>query len=916
VSRPGHPAARTGIALALVACAVLATAQPRFDFDATPGRLSKDVVPSHHALELTLDPARDHFAGRVAIAVQVRRPVEAIVVHAHELEARSSRLTRAGQTPRDLVVQPQPDTQTWRLVPADGAVIPSGEHQLMLEYGGKVQSSGHGLFHAAYGPSRPGERMLATQLASIHARELLPTFDEPAFRSAFEVTVRAPAGLQVLSNMPLAERRPDGPLEQHRFAPTPPMPVYLLAVSVGFYDVLEGEAAAVPVRIFTAPGKREQARYAMEVTQRVLPHYVEYFGVPYALPKLDQLAVPSTRDGAMEDWGLISYAEPTVLFDPTRSGPDRQQEAFDTISHEIAHMWFGNLVTHASWEEIWLNEAFATWIAGKLTDRFNPAWRIGLQRRRVAENVMARDSGNATRAIRSGPVNEAAVYEVLDNVTYVKGGAVLTMLEQWIGEDAFRRGLQAYMRERRLSNATAGDLWHHIGSASGRDIAGVAASWTDRPGLPLLSVRTTCRNGRTALHVSQQRFTTARDVPSAGLWHVPLAVSHGAKTHTFLLDTARAEMDLPGCATPVVNAGGLGYYRVDYAPSLRRELTARFVKLAPADQITLLSDRLALVQAGMAPASELFALFRQLPQAPDTSRAALFLMAVEALQFLDTATAGTPAQLRLRAAGRLLLAPELARLGWVPAQGEDAMAPALREALLVQLARFGDRAVIARATQAFDDDDTGRQPLPGSLRASVMRVAGMHADDARFRRLLDRLRSAGGEEERWQHALALSGARDPRRARDLLEVSLDRTLPPNIATALPGLVTAESPHARMAYDFTVSHWAALAGLSGTYFDADGWLLPGAGWSFNEADLARRLMEDQARLSPVRGGAAARRAAARIELLAAVREREGQALATALQGWRPGVARTSTPPALRDRPAPARPAAERPSRPPA
>jgi aminopeptidase N len=881
-------AARRFAAWAFVAASCVAPvgAQPRFDFDRTPGRLSKAVVPVHHALDLTLDPARDDFTGRVEIALRVRRPVEAIELHAHGLQAAAAQLMSAGTPARPLAVLPQAEAQTWRLVPADGAPVAEGEHRVVLEYAGQVHATGHGLFHAAYGPAEPGQRMLATQLASIHARELLPTFDEPAFRSSFELTVRAPAGLDVLSNMPLVERRAHGTREVHRFAPTPPMPAYLLALSVGRYDVLEAEAAGVPLRIYTAPGKREQAQYAMAVTRQVLPYYVDYFGMPYALPKLDQLAVPSTRAGAMEDWGLVSYEEPAILYDPARSSPERQQAAFDTVAHEIAHQWFGNLVTHASWEEIWLNEAFATWMASKLTDHFNPQWRIGLQRRLEAENVMARDAGNATRAIRSGPVRESAVYEALDNVTYVKGGAVLTMLEQWIGADALRRGLQAYLRERRLSNATAGDLWHHISAASGRDVAAAAASWTDRPGLPVVSVRATCRGGRTLLHVAQQRFATAPDVRSQGSWHIPLAVRHGDATFTFLLDGPRHTQELPGCDTPVVNADGLGYFRVDYEPRLRRQLTARFRTLAPADKVTLMSDRLALVQAGRAPARELFELYAELPRVADASRPALFLMAIEGLKFLHAATAGTAAQARLEAAGRALLGPELQHLGWLPAAGEDALAPQLRGALLVQLARYGDRGVAARAAQAFDDDHAGRQPLPGSLRSPVTRAAGMHADAARFQRLLQRLRGAAGEEDRWLLALALAGARDPAHAKALLEVALDGTLPPNVAAALPGLVTEESPHARLAYDHSVRNWPALARLAGTYFDADGWLLPSAGWNFNERASARQLLDDQQRLSPHRGAAAARRAAARIELLAAVRQRDARALETALKGWKP------------------------------
>ena len=480
-------------ALALLAClaapcAQHVAAQGRFDFDTAPGNLPKTVVPVRYVLALDLDPARDGFTGRADIVIDVRQPVQAVVLHARHLTASRTELTHDGRT-RSLRVGPGPIEQSWALAPTDAMPIAPGRYTLHIEYSGNVNRSGNGLYRADYVTDGKPGRTLATQLESVYARDVFPSFDEPAFRAVFELSVRAPRGLEVVSNMPRAASRPDGGGTLHRFQPTPPMPSYLLAVSVGHFDALEGRAAGVPLRILTAPGKRAQATYAMRVTQQVVPFYDAYFGVPYALPKLDQLAVPSVRQGAMEDWGLISYSENSVLFDPARSSPNTERGVFSTVAHEISHQWFGNLVTAASWDEIWLNEAFATWMADKAMARFNPLWHTDLERRFPLDRTMAGDAGDATRAIRSGPVSEASVFDVFDNITYVKGGAVLGMLEQWLGEEPFRRGLAAYMRERKFSNATAGDLWYHMAQASQRDVAAVAASWTDQPGYPLLDGR-------------------------------------------------------------------------------------------------------------------------------------------------------------------------------------------------------------------------------------------------------------------------------------------------------------------------------------------------------------------------------------------------------------------------------------------
>jgi aminopeptidase N len=237
-----------------------------------------------------------------------------------------------------------------------------------------VHRFGEGLYRADYSVQDKAARMLATQLEARFARTLFPAFDEPVFRAVFDIVMRAPKEYDVVSNMPVSSKVSEADTGVHRFQPTPPMPSYLVAVAVGRFDTLSGEVDGVPLRILSAEGKRELGRYAMDVTKQVLPFYAAYFGLPYALPKLDQLAVPSTRWGAMEDWGVISYAEPLLLFDPAKSGPDTQRDVFSVVAHEVAHQWFGNLVTAASWEEIWLNEAFATWLERKATAKFNPTW--------------------------------------------------------------------------------------------------------------------------------------------------------------------------------------------------------------------------------------------------------------------------------------------------------------------------------------------------------------------------------------------------------------------------------------------------------------------------------------------------------------------------------------------------------------
>lgn len=879
---------RSFSAVALL-CATAALAQPRFDFDRTPGTLPKTVLPSRYTITLDLDPAAERFSGRAAIDLRLRRAVPEIVLHAYKLQPRGVTL-KAGGHERVLEVQADETRQTWRLVPADGKALPAGRATLALAWDGEVQRTDSGLYRAPYGGGAPGA-MLATQLEAVFARMVFPAFDEPSFRAVFELAVRTPEGVEVVSNTAERSVVADRGQRLHRFAPTPPMPSYLVALAAGRFDALAGRAAGVPLRILTAPGKAAQGAYALEVTERVLPFYSAYFGQPYALPKLDQLAVPSTRFGAMEDWGLISYAENTLLFDPARSDARTRQRVFSIVAHEVAHQWFGNLVTAASWEEIWLNEAFATWMAEKATERFNPDWNIALRRREPIDDAMTRDAGSATRAIRSGAVPEDRVFDVFDDITYVKGGAVLAMLEQWIGAQAFRQGLAAYMAERRFSNATAGDLWHHIGRASGRDVRAVAASWTDQPGFPLVQADSRCENGRTRLALSQRRFGfDAEQAP--GLWKLPLVVQHGGRTHTLLLEQAQAVTTLPGCpATPtLLNPGGQGFYRVAYTPAWHAALVARFTELPGTAQATLLADTLALAQSGRLPMSLLLDLLAQLPAVQGPARPALYAQARVALEFLAQSLRGSPAEGPLHAAARALFAPELAALGWTPRAGEDSETEQLRNALIGDLAAYGDEAVIARARELFDADLAGRAALPPAIRRGVVGAVGRHADEARFRQLLQRLDAATNEEDRWLYAAAAASVPDAALARRLLARALDGTLPANIATTLPQMVGEAPGHEDLAYAFVVAEFARLGELAGPMFGARGWLLPGTVSASADAEVARRLLADQQRLVGDPGAATAARVASRITLRAQVRAAEAQRLAPALQALAARLAR--------------------------
>lgn len=507
---------------------------------------------------------------------------------------------------------------------------------------------------------------------------------------------------------------------------------------------------------------------------------------------------------------------------------------------------------------------------------------------------MARDATAATRAIRSGAVDEARVFDVFDGITYSKGGAVLSMLEQWIGEEAFQRGLAAYMKERRMAPATAGDLWHHIGRAANRPVTEVAASWTDQIGFPLVDAGAACESGRTVVSLQQQRFTSSPGVPASGPWRVPVRVARGDSVQTWLLDQPQARFELPGCddAPIVVNAGARGFYRVRYSDELQQRLRRGFASFAAPDRVALLADSFALVQAGQQDLAQHFAWLAQVPQAGGDGRAPLFAQVASQLAQLDRTLHGTPAQPPLRNAARSLLAPELARLGWDETANEDAELRRLRGVLIGTLAQLGDADVMARARERWSAalapaGKSGAPRVPGSLRGAVIGAVARNASAAESQALWAALRAANSEEERQLLVRALAVDPNPVRAKQLLDASVAGWLPPNIATDVPGIVGNEPVHAAAAYDFTSAHWPQLAKLAGSgVFGARAWLLPGAADGFNERSTASRLREDQRRLAGATGAMPAETVAAAIEVRAALREREAERLGVALAAWSP------------------------------
>src|SRR5262245_56223092 len=393
------------------------------------------------------------------------------------------------------------------------------------------------------------------------------------------------------------------------FGRTPKMPSYLVVLVAGELEALSGEANGIPLRIITSRGKKHNAEYALEITRKLLAFYNNYFGLKYPLPKLDQIAIPGGFLGAMENWGAITYFESILLFDPKVSSQDTRETIFTVVAHEMAHQWFGDLVTPAWWDDLWLNEAFATWMEVKASDHFNPGWNARIRSGRSKNLAMATDSLRATHPVRMPIASPSDVIRSFDEITYQKGGAVLFMLESYLGEEAFRDGLRQYLSAHQYANATAADLWAAMEKVSGQPLSGMARSWIEQPGFPLLKVSSSCLEGKRQLVLEQQRFTLDDAPASPFLWQIPVILAEvGAKQpqKKLLLKEKTSTFPLEDCNTPIkLNAGDVGYYRVYYSKPLLKVLQESLSsRLGQSDQLDLLRDTWALMEANQGPSSD------------------------------------------------------------------------------------------------------------------------------------------------------------------------------------------------------------------------------------------------------------------------------------------------------------------------
>ncbi len=879
------PSLRAARAAFLLSCILPAAglAEKPFAFAATPGQLPKTAVPRHYALRLQPDLAARTTAGTATIELEVLAPVTELVLNALDLEIDSAALVDNPAAPLALTPRLDPGRQTLTLP----VTLAPGRHTLALAFRGRIGTQAEGFFVDKY-PTPSGDKlMLGTQMEPTDARRVFPCWDEPVYRATYDITLVVPAPLMAVSNMPVVRETALGTgLKEVVFARTPAMASYLVALYAGEFETVEGEQDGVQLRIITTEGKRASAAYALEATRRLLAYFNDYFGVRYPLPKLDQLAVPNAfaTFGAMENWGAITYIDTALLYDPATGSQANREAVFETIAHEMAHQWFGDLVTMAWWDNLWLNEGFASWMGTKATDALNPDWQLWVRASEEKEGALALDARRTTHPILQPIANESQANDAFDTISYQKGQAFLRMLEAYLGETAFRDGLRLYMQRHQYSSSTTADLWAALGAASGKPVVELAAHWTEQPGFPVVlvsAVGASLADARAptssapppnrSLRLEQSRFTVNDPAAAPLTWNIPITLADTANLaapRVALLKGRAMEVPWPaGIGTPKANVGGTGFYRVLYddtlADALRREVTT----LPPADQLNLLGDTWALCEAGRQSATAWLGLAEQLRASPSQP---VWEHLLGKIALLDHLQLNQPGRRAFQAWAARLLAAPFARLGWDAAPGESPLDAALRPKLIAALGTYGDRAVIDECTRRYAAFLADPATLPGNLRAPVLAVVGRYATRETYDQLHALARAARTTVEKRRAYAAMQAALDPALASATLALTLGDELSATEAARNVAAVAANE-HADLAWEFARAHTDEL--LKRTTFFGRNAYLPGIARASTDAARADELEALVRAKLPADALAEAAKGADLIRLYAAVKQRE-------------------------------------------
>ena len=841
-------------------------------------RLPAGVVPRHYAIELSPDLQAATFAGSVAIDIDVAEPSATIVLNATELSILTARLSTAGNDTAELDFALDAESERLTLSGREGrGEFAPGPARLEISFHGVLNDQLHGFYRSTYTDDSGATRTIATtQFESTDARRAFPCFDEPALKATFATTLVVDEGLLAVSNTAEAGRESlgDGRVRVS-FATTMPMSTYLVAFVVGPLEVTEAiDCGGVPVRVVHRPGRGDQTGFALDVAAHALQWYSDYYGLPYPSDKLDLVAIPDFAFGAMENLGCVTFREVLLLVDPGAASQPELQRVAAVINHELAHMWFGDLVTMAWWEGIWLNEAFATFMETACSDAYRPDWQVWSTFCRSRASALSTDALGSTRSVEYPVHSPAEAEDMFDVITYEKGAALVRMLEQYLGPETFRAGVRLYLRRHAYANTVTEDLWNSLADASGQPVREIMEGWIHQGGYPAVAATVT----EHGLSVSQRHFTLDPRQADERRWAVPLRVrlqrlDDDRRELRLLLDQPRRTLTLAGEEPVTVNSGASGFYRDDPSAGV----LAAVASAGPGDRTAeerhgLVDDAWAATLAGRLDAPAFldfvlggFASERDLTvwQAVSSALAHLrrLLDADAARRFCELVAAASDA-----AMAEVGLDPP-------PTGGEDERTGELRATLIRLRGAIADHAAtIDACRQRLDHPDP-------TLAAAALSVVASHGDAEDFARVRQRFETASDPQTEQRHLAALADFGDPDLVRTILEGTLDGSVRTQDGPYLIRRALANRVCGPDAWDFLAEHWDGLLGTFPSNYSVAR-MLEGV-TALDRAELAAGVHAFMADHPLPQGAKQVAQHLERLDINVALRSRESDRLAAAV-----------------------------------
>ena len=806
---------------------------------ATAQRLPETARPENYKLTFTPDLEKATFEGDETITLRLLKPGSEITLNAVDIDFHEVSITAGGSTQKAKVT---PEKDKEMVVLSVEKPLAAGPASVHITYTGILNSEMRGLY---LGKDDQGRKYAATQFEATDARRAFPSFDEPDYKATFDITAVADKGQVAISNYKVVSDTP-GPGDRHtiNFATTSKMSSYLAALVVGNFEYIEGSVDGIPIRVYSTPGKKEMGKFALDAAEYIVGYYDKYFGIKYPYGKLDLVGLPDFSAGAMENVGCITFREVILLIDEKQGSIDLKKTIASVTAHEIAHMWFGDLVTMKWWDDIWLNEGFATWMESKPVQKWKPEWNFALDNVSGTGGTLNTDSLANTRPIHQAAETPAQIQELFDGIAYGKAASVLRMLEAYLGEETFRAGVNVYLKEHQYANSTAEDFWETQARTSKKPVDKIMPTWVKQAGVPIINAKAQCSGNSTSVTLNQQRYYYDRakfEAPNDQLWQIPLCLKGSASPalKCELLTKREETFTLPGCSNWVLtNAGATGYYRTGYQPDAVRALANDAEsKLTPGERIAVQADIWASVRVGREPVGDYLAFAQGLQS--DRNRAVLEDV-LGRLNYIGQYLVSGNDRDSYRTWLRQYLSPAMKDVGYEPKPGESDEQRTLRSRLFNALGYDArDPETLEEARKIADKALADPASVDHELAGTALGLAALNGDSAFYDRVMAALKNPKSPEEYYTYLFTLPQFNDQKLLQRTLEFAITPDVRSQDALGVVTSVMSNPAGQQLAWDFVRQHWSDVEKAGGPFASAQ---VVGATSVFCDAGLRDQVTE--------------------------------------------------------------------------